>query len=302
MARGFLAQKSELAQKRTVHERRASIAGTRTQGMYLPQRRESAIDLETLPDLKLRLGLCARSGGNLSICRQCGAPCSFGRILMERQDSGVEVKQSAVQYQARSTTAASAQDGRSNQAKPAVSNRGKEGGNSPEAAALRREHAIRASMAAKAARERKQAEAAQKPMSPAEAEEERKRKRKREYMREYYVKHKDRMMVYNRDRKRMEVQRREEQAEAARAADREAKAARTDLPIKDTFAARLDLSMYNNGLTIADVAMELDVTEATVRSWRNGNRLPALDKAADACRMLGVTAGWLMGLEDSCHG
>lgn len=268
---------------------RADITGDRTPGMYLPQRQSGAIDLTRLSDLKLRLGLCAKSGGKLEVCRKCGAPCVFGRILMERQDSGTEVKP-----QARSVNATVAPVG---QEKETKSHRGKEGGNSPEAVALRKEHAIKASMAAKAARERKQAEAAKKPMTPAEAEAERKRQQKREYMRKYYVQHKDRMRTYNRDRKRMESQRRADQAEAARAAEREARAARTDMPIKDTFAARLDLSMYNNGLTSADVARELGVTEATVRSWRSGNRLPSLDKTADACRLLGASPGWLMGLE-----
>lgn len=263
--------------------------GEKTQGMYLPQRQSGAVDLESLPDLKLRLGLCAKSGGKLEVCRKCGAPCVFGRILMEREDSRAEGRATVAEVNPDVAPVG--------QEKETKSHRGKEGGNSPEAVALRKEHAIKASMAAKAARERRQAEAAKKPMTPAEAEAEQKRLMHNARMREYYVQHKDRIRAYNRDYRRMESQRRADQAEAARAAEREARAARTDMPIKDTFAARLDLSMYNNGLTSADVARELGVTEATVRSWRSGNRLPSLDKTADACRLLGASPGWLMGLE-----
>lgn len=300
MSRGFLATKSEQAAMRTAQQCRAEMWGEKTYGMYLPQKQNSAIDLETLPDLKLRLGLCSKSGGNLSVCRKCGAPCSFGRILMEREDSvsqaaGAEgAKPPTVKPQSRSTPATSATMG----GKKGMKSPGLETGDSPEAVQRRKEHAMKAALAAAEARRRRAAENASKPRSPEETKEEYKRRKHAEHMRTYYQKNRERMAAYNREYKRMCAQRKAEQKAQVSAEERTARAARTDLPVKDTFAARLDLSMYNHGMSTAEIAQELHVQEATARSWVTGSRTPTLDSLASVCKLLGVSADWLLGLED----
>lgn len=303
MSRGFMATKSEQAAMRTAQQCRAEMCGVKTYGMYLPQKQNSAIDLETLPDLKLRLGLCAKSGGNLSVCRQCGAPCSFGRILMEREDSvsqaaGAEVNSNvSPDWRMKGTKSPNVSpDGRKKAVKPPKP-QGLETGDSPEAVQRRKEHAMKVSLAAAEARRRRAAENASKPRNPEETKEEYKRRKQAEYMRTYYHKHRERMAAYNREYKRMCAQRKAEQE----AEKRTARAARTDLPVKDTFAARLDLSLYNHGMTNADMAQELHVQETTARSWVTGSHTPTLDSLASVCKLLGVSADWLLGLEEGHH-
>lgn len=325
MSRGFLAQKQELAQRQVVQQCRADMVGGRTQGMYLPQRKEGNVNLNKVDDLTLKRGLCPKSGGNLSVCRACGAPCSFGRILMERQDARkseaerleaerIRKEEEAARKRRESALKASlaAAEARKKRAQETTKtvkqatdaeypsnvdqDRRRKGGETPEE---RREHARKASMAAAEARKRRAEERASQPKTPQEAREEYLRRRQAEYARKYYQKNKARMVAYNREYKRMCAQRKYEQKMQASEAEREAKAQRTDLSIKDTFAARLGLTLYNAGMTSAEMARELGVQEATVRSWATGTRTPTLDKLAKVCKLLNVSADWMMGLRDT---
>lgn len=277
MSRGFLAQKAELAQKRTVQECRAAIAGQRTQGMYLPQRRESAIDLETLPDLKLRLGLCARSGGNLSVCRQCGAPCSFGRILMERQDNanqatGAEVNSNVVP------------DGRKNGAKPPA--------DKPQA---------RATTPNVSPDGRKK-----EPKAPKMTHEEYLAHR-REYMRKYTEdpEHHEKILAQKRESMRKSRERKKADGEAERIAQQQAEverlrleAERDGLDLQHTFAARLRYAIARKGWSLTETAKKLDATFASISAYCNTRNLPTVTTLHEICKLLGVSADWLMGLED----
>lgn len=280
MSRGFLAQKAELAQKRTVQECRAAIAGQRTQGMYLPQRRESAINLETLPDLKLRLGLCARSGGNLSVCRQCGAPCSFGRILMERQDGVSQVTGAEVNSNV-------SQDRRKEGAKPP-----KPAADKPQPRALN----------ANDAPDRRKKE----PKAPKMTREEYLAHR-REYMRKYTEdpEHHEKILAQKRESMRKSRERKKADGEAERIAQQQAEverlrleAERSDLDLQHTFAARLRYAIARKGWSLTETAKKLDATFASISAYCNTRNLPTVTTLHEICKLLGVSADWLLGLED----
>lgn len=276
----------------SVAARRITTSDASTPELYVRGGKDN--QLETLPDMMLRRGMCPRSGGNLSVCRKCGAPCSFGRILMEREDNGTLTDK----LQARSTPATSDQiGGKSGEA--CGQKKGTKPQKPPESPEERRAHALKASLAAAEARKRKMAEEANKPRTPRETEEEYKRRKKNEYMRAYYHRHKDRMAAYNREYKRLVAQRKADQQEEARAADRESRAARTDLPLGETFAARLDLSMYNNGISTAEVAQELCVAESTVRRWLAGDIIPSVERLVALCWMLHLKIDWILGVEEA---
>lgn len=279
MSRGFLAQKAELAQKRTVQECRAAIAGQRTQGMYLPQRRESAINLETLPDLKLRLGLCARSGGNLSVCRQCGAPCSFGRILMERQDGGT-----TVETRSRALNANGAPDGRKKQAKPAA--------DKPQS----RSTPCNVSP-----------DGRQKAVKPPKMTREEFLAHRREYMRKYTEdpEHHEKILAQKRESMRKSRERKKADGEAERIAQQQAEverlrleAERSDLDLYHTFAARLRYAIARKGWSLTETAKKLDATFASISAYCNTRNLPTVTTLHEICKLLGVSADWLLGLEE----
>lgn len=277
MSRGFLTQKAEQAQRRTVQECRASMVGQRTQGMYLPQRRESAIDLETLPDLKLRLGLCARSGGNLSVCRQCGAPCSFGRILMERQDNvsqatGAEVNSNVVP------------DGRKKQAKPAT--------DKPQSRATTPNVAQ---------------DGRQKAVKPPKMTHEEYLAHRREYMRRYTAdpEHREKVLAQKRESMRKSRERKKADGEAERIAQQQAEVERLRLEAErdgqdlyHTFAARLRYAIALKGWSLTETAKKLDATFASISAYCNTRNLPTVTTLHEICKLLGVSADWLMGLEE----
>lgn len=52
-----------------------------SRGMYMPER----TPVEQMSRQQLRLGLCPRCGGDLNICKSCGAPCRFARRLMSME-------------------------------------------------------------------------------------------------------------------------------------------------------------------------------------------------------------------------
>lgn len=267
--------------------------------MYLPQRRESAINLETLPDLKLRLGLCARSGGNLSVCRQCGAPCSFGRILMEREDGRAGVKP-----QSRALNANGAPDGRKNE--PKVPGAEVNSNDSPD----------RRKKQAKPAADKPQARATTPNVSPDGRKKEPKAPKmtheeylahRREYMRKYTEdpEHHEKILAQKRESMRKSHERKKADGEAERIAQQQAEverlrleAERSDLDLYHTFAARLRYAIARKGWSLTETAKKLDATFASISAYCNTRNLPTVTTLHEICKLLGVSADWLMGLED----
>lgn len=259
------------------------MVGQRTQGMYLPQRRESAIDLETLPDLKLRLGLCARSGGNLSVCRKCGAPCSFGRILMEREDG-----KAADKPKSRALNSNGAPDGRKEGAKPPADK-----------------------TQARATTPNVSPDGRQKAVKPPKMTHEEYLAHRREYMRRYTAdpEHREKILAQKRESMRKSYERKKADGEAERIAQQQAEveklrleAERDGLDLYHTFAARLRYAIALKGWSLTETAKKLDVTFASISAYCNTRNLPTVTTLHEICKLLGVSADWLMGLEEGHHG
>ena len=56
----------------------------KTEGMYIVGDRKMA----DMDDKFLRRNLCHRSGGDLKVCAACSAPCTVGKLLLQRQTEG----------------------------------------------------------------------------------------------------------------------------------------------------------------------------------------------------------------------
>lgn len=65
------------------------LKGVGTPGLYMhPGKGKTMAHLDSD---KLRRGMCQKSGGRLEVCHSCGAPCTAGRLLMEREAEGEEI-------------------------------------------------------------------------------------------------------------------------------------------------------------------------------------------------------------------
>lgn len=53
----------------------------KTEGLYVSGRKTMA----DMDDAYLRKQLCHMSGGDLSVCAKCAAPCTVGNLLLERR-------------------------------------------------------------------------------------------------------------------------------------------------------------------------------------------------------------------------
>lgn len=62
------------------------LKGVGTPGLYM--RSGKGKTMADLDSDKLRRGMCQKSGGRLEACHGCGAPCTAGRLLMEREAEG----------------------------------------------------------------------------------------------------------------------------------------------------------------------------------------------------------------------
>ena len=67
----------------------------------------------------------------------------------------------------------------------------------------------------------------------------------------------------------------------------------------ETFGARLQRLRKAQGLTLADVAAELDVSKPTVWAWEKGRARPLDDRIDDLARVLGVPGSDLLTGNDS---
>ena len=64
------------------------------------------------------------------------------------------------------------------------------------------------------------------------------------------------------------------------------------------FSQRLKEIRNENGLTQAQLAKQLSVTDTSIRDWENKGCQPSYEILCKLCEIFDVTAGQLLGIED----
>jgi transcriptional regulator with XRE-family HTH domain len=68
--------------------------------------------------------------------------------------------------------------------------------------------------------------------------------------------------------------------------------------MKDSFAVRLIRERNRNGMSNADLAKKMEVSASVTWNWENGIAEPTGKMITRACRALGCSADYLLGLSD----
>ena len=66
----------------------------------------------------------------------------------------------------------------------------------------------------------------------------------------------------------------------------------------ELFCNRLKELRKEKKLTARDLAEKLSVHDSTIIRWENGTMVPTIDKLYELSAFFGVTADYLLGLED----
>lgn len=66
----------------------------------------------------------------------------------------------------------------------------------------------------------------------------------------------------------------------------------------DQIRMRLQEAIRNSGMTQTELARKLNVYQSAVGQYLSGRAMPALDTFANLCKVLDVSADYLLGLED----
>ncbi|MCX4314280.1 MAG: helix-turn-helix transcriptional regulator [Clostridia bacterium] len=69
----------------------------------------------------------------------------------------------------------------------------------------------------------------------------------------------------------------------------------------DNFAERLYELREEAGLTMADLARAVGVSDATICKWEKGETSPMSYAVIALAQFFGVTADYLLGLDDCCQ-
>ncbi len=64
------------------------------------------------------------------------------------------------------------------------------------------------------------------------------------------------------------------------------------------FPERLALELKGCKLTQKQIAQELELDNSNITKWKNGEYLPSLDVFYKLCKLLDVSADYLLGLVD----
>jgi transcriptional regulator with XRE-family HTH domain len=67
-------------------------------------------------------------------------------------------------------------------------------------------------------------------------------------------------------------------------------------------ARRLRLCVLQSERTVREIAEAIGQSTSTVYRWMDGSAVPSALGLARLCRVLGVSADWLLGLEDYFRG
>lgn len=65
----------------------------------------------------------------------------------------------------------------------------------------------------------------------------------------------------------------------------------------DKFANRLIIAMDAAGMSAADLARKLGISDAIISQYRNGKYRPRQDRLYQISQILGVSPAWLIGLD-----
>lgn len=282
----------------SVAARRITTGDARTQDLYVQGGKDKP--LEQLPDVQLRRGMCPRAMGSTMVCRMsCQSPCSFGRILMAREDERKASKANGGQATSAEVNSNVGQDRRIKEPKAP----GAEGYSNVSPAPVAEDdpnvspdRRIKEPKAPKSPRDK-----------TAYMREWRKRNKERlaDYQRTYRNRPevRERVRASNRASNRKAAQREHNNREAERAEKLIARAQRTDLSTRDAFAARVELAMYNNGMTSLQLSRESGTNVTTIRNWVNGRSAPNVNLLPDLCKALNVSADWILSMcEVDSHG
>ena len=68
--------------------------------------------------------------------------------------------------------------------------------------------------------------------------------------------------------------------------------------MEEIFKARLSEEIKSSGLTIKAFADKVGVTPEMITQYRTTKKLPKLDTFTKICKVLNVSADYLLGLED----
>lgn len=75
----------------------------------------------------------------------------------------------------------------------------------------------------------------------------------------------------------------------------------SDVPQENTFASRLVSAMGARQMTVAELHEALGevVSLRSLWRWRSGASVPGLEIVPALCRVLGVTANYIVGIEET---
>lgn len=66
----------------------------------------------------------------------------------------------------------------------------------------------------------------------------------------------------------------------------------------DKFANRLTIAMDAAGMSAADLARRLGISDAIISQYRNGKYKPRQNRLYEISQILGVSPAWLLGLDE----
>ena len=64
------------------------------------------------------------------------------------------------------------------------------------------------------------------------------------------------------------------------------------------FAQRIAEAIKHSGFTQKEIAGQLRLSEGNITNWKNGKNLPSVDTLFRLCKILDVSADYLLGLAD----
>lgn len=67
---------------------------------------------------------------------------------------------------------------------------------------------------------------------------------------------------------------------------------------KDTFGERLNMVLYEQELSQADLDKRTGIGRANISRYVCNKQMPTVDSLIAICKTLGVSADWLLGLND----
>ena len=64
------------------------------------------------------------------------------------------------------------------------------------------------------------------------------------------------------------------------------------------FSERLVLELKSSALTQKEIAEKLHIDAANITNWKKGTNIPSLEVFYELCKILDVSADYLLGLSD----